>query len=255
MLYVGWQSDKVLDNWGGTRVLANVEEDITEDNTIIEFVDHGDEFICVVTPEETYIYGWFLNRKWEPDPEDIDKANCEWCWTDYLRKPRLLGKLDTDCRRSNDIYKTVFGESSLRDPYSCWKSKIYDRDQAQRKFDYVYDRIKGIYYRDDTVGLYHSGVCNDIKGYLIENGIYEDNLEKLNFLRVYCREGAIDAVAGKKILTGDSLICDAVKCITTYTNCITEEEFGEHGIELEVAFEDEWGVESLSLDLDQFRKK
>lgn len=77
----------VLENWGGIRLNAKIDEDLKDVKLMIKYSDHGDEFLIVKTENEIYEYGWWLNRKREPEYDTVINSRYDY---GFVRKPELF---------------------------------------------------------------------------------------------------------------------------------------------------------------------
>jgi hypothetical protein len=246
-----------LHNWDGINLEAGIEEKEEDITAIIKYWDHGDAFAVVVTKTEVYEYGWWLNR---PGYYDYDELVEDGRLTDsrFIRLPMLRGEYDTHSNTSNEIY---FAEKYLKpkkrfDFFSnefVEISKSQPTNNQQVDFDYFLERIKSLY---ETGVIYHRDESNikDIKQFLIHNNLNtEENLKKLDDLRIWYRIDAVDGIAGKQKLNFDDAIYgDSIEWIYYNKKLITK-KFNKHGIKVKSNGYDEWGTDTFRLNLKQFK--
>lgn len=90
----------ILGNWGGIRLNAKIDEDLKDVKLMIKYSDHGDDFLIVKIKNEVYEYGWWLNRKWEPEYDELINSQRDY---GFVRKPELFCAFDKRCNLSNEI--------------------------------------------------------------------------------------------------------------------------------------------------------
>lgn len=238
---------KILHNWGGVDVLANVEE--TNEDIIlgIEYSDHGDDFILIKTKDAIYKYGWFLNRRGYPDYSELDK---EWNKSWFTRKPNLYYREDERSALSNEIFFRINGKYAFYDD-TYFKTVVeFSKEHAQCKFDrfvgFMKDDIarRGIMYdkRRDKYRIYE---------YLKENNILtEENEAKLDSIKFDTKIDGADGVAGKisyKVENTSRLYGDLITRII-----YKGKERNSEKIRMKHLFDD-WGVDTFDLSLAQFK--
>ena len=98
--------NEILNNWGGIKVLAEIEETADDANLAIKYNDHGDEFILVRMKDgRMFEYGYYLNRIGCPDPKDIFGNNCPSWYKDwFVRKPHFHYEIDERSFLANEMH-------------------------------------------------------------------------------------------------------------------------------------------------------
>ena len=242
----------VLNNYGGIKLRADIEEKENDIIAAILYNDHGDDFLYVITKEQAFEYGWWLNRNPYPDYDEVNDSY----WTkDWLRYPVLDGEYDKNHRVSNDI---------------CWDLDWYIFDDrpfsgrgyggrlgigGQFGFDKYYASIKKhyesntIYHHKDYKDTYH--LLKYLETYDLVN---EENLKKLGDLKVFYRIDAIDGSSAKQNrILGNDIYGDSIKWIYYKGKTITK-KFNKYGIKVKSTPYDEWGVGGFRLNTNQFLK-
>jgi hypothetical protein len=234
----------ILGNYGGIRVDAKVDEKLEDVKLIIEYDDHGDEFLIVKTKDNNiYEYGWYLNRKYTMDYDEVINSESD---CGFIRKPKLFYKEDDNAQCSNDIFWR------LRDwgIYDHMSSRVQKHStmMAQHYFDsfveFMIDDIqnRGIMY-------HHENDKSTLVMYLDENDILtQDNLDKLEQVKFDSRINGIDGFAGKRSLSIDDRIYgDDIQYI--YYNG----KFRDIKKTKKKHSYDNWGYKRFDLSLKQFR--
>lgn len=230
----------ILGNWGGIRVNASIDERLEDIVRMIKYTDHGDDFLIVKTRDEIYKYGWFLNRRFEPDYDDLDRTMYN-NW--FIRKPKLFYAFDKNSVLSNEIYWKM---TCFYDRMTNRVTKEYSSGYAQLVFDDFIKYMEDVSKRGITYNKRH-GEKHEVERYLEANGIStEENLEKLNAVKWNSRIDGADGIAGKR-RSSSFVDGDSIEFIWHRGEFIdiskAEIEYGE----------DNWCVETFSMDLDQFK--
>lgn len=233
----------ILGNWGGIRLNANIDEELKDVNLAIQYNDHGDDFLLIRTKENTYEYGWWLNRKNEPEYDDLYNGKYDWK-NRFVRRPELFHKVDDKCRLSNEIYRK-FDDDFKKDYF--WNKNLNDNaDMAQRKFDRFIRYMEQIEHRGV---IYHADDYEQkLMRYLEQHNIsMKENNDKLKKVKWNNRINGSDGIAGKKLYDDERLYGDSIKFIY-----YKGKEMDVSKVKKKFVI-DEWGVETFGLSLKQFK--
>jgi hypothetical protein len=235
-----------IHGWHGINLKANVEEKEEDIIAAIKYWDHGDSFLVIVTKDDAFEYGWWLNRYGYPDYDELSNA---WYGKDrFIRLPELNGKYDKNSTIANQLYFALDGR--LIDHMTYQVKKYRD---PQIYFDIFLEDVKKCF---DTGTIYHKDdhYFADAYRYLKENDILtEDNLRKLSEMREWLRIDAIDGTAGKKKRDRDDYIYgDTIEWVY-YKGEVVKKKFNKHKIKVKSTSDDEWGVSGFSMNLAQFK--
>ena len=233
----------ILGNWGGIRLNAKIDEELKDIILAIQYNDHGDDFLLIRTKKNTYEYGWWLNRKHEPEYDDLYNGKCDWEGR-FVRRPELFHKFDYRCRLSNEIYRKFY--DNFEKDYFRNKNLNNNADMAQRKFDRFIRYMEQIEHRGV---IYHADdYKQELMIYLVQHNIStKENIAKLDKVKWNSRINGSDGIAGKRLYECDRLYGDSIKFIYY------------KGKEMDVSkvkkkFDtDEWGAETFSLSFKQFK--
>lgn len=232
----------ILNNWGGIKVKAEIEERDEDIICIMKYSDHGDDFLVVKTKREVYRYGWFFNRERHyPDYDIVISSKDDF---GFITKPILFYKLDKFCYVSNEIFR-YFSRNICDYDYKPvqYNSEKYAQYEFERFIKFMEEKHKmGVVYFND------SNYKARLVLYLQENNILtEENIKKLDEIKWSHRsEDQIDGLAGKQKwsnrINGDD--------IEFIYHRGTKVELDKIKIKYD---EDEWGVDTFSLSLNQFK--
>lgn len=184
----------ILGNWGGIRLKAEIDEKLEDIDLVIKYNDHGDEFLVVRSNGNYYEYGWWLNRKFQPEYDEVinSQGNCG-----FVRKPKLFHKFDNRCEFSNEIYWEF--NRCFEDSYKYIKGyKQHSTEDAQRRFDRF---IEYMHREVESADIVYDN--NDYKEklvrYLEKHDIsIEENIDKIEQVKWDNRINGADGIAGKK---------------------------------------------------------
>lgn len=246
----------VLDNYGGFKLKADVDENPEDIIAAVCYCDHGDDFLVIKTKDACYEYGLFVTRNgW--DARCLDDET-HYSRRYFLKMPKLTGKFDYNSEMANKIYSFIewqtiekgeYGQLDKFDKFRVYESKEY----AQFCFNKICDKLKEFY---DSGVVYHCRVSSrvsDIKKYLKANDILTDeNLQKMEDIKTYLREDIIDGTAGKQEnpnwVSGDDLHW------IYYNGEKVTKQYHKHRIKVKDTWDkDEWGPERrFCVDMEQF---
>lgn len=238
-------------NWDGIKLKADVDENPEDIIAAVLYSDHGDDFLVVKTEDKIYEYGWWFDRPFY-DYDMLDENT--WRNRDeFIKLPKLYGKLDKHSDISNKIYslmKDCLYETSY---FMGWRSN--DRlkenlapDTAQWYFDRLYDGLKA-YYDSNVIFREWKDRIDTITNYLMSNDIMtEKNLKKLEDIKAFLRIGAIDGCAGKKDISWRQYVDGDCLSWIWYKGKQVTKKYNKHGIKVKsYTMYDEFG------DYDRFR--
>lgn len=235
----------ILGNWGGIKLNAKIDEELKDVKLMIKYSDHGDEFLIVKTENEIYEYGWWLNRKWQPEYDDLIKSQENY---GFIRKPELFYAFDNRCEFSNKI--CWMKGKCFEDSYNYVKGyKQHSIEDAQRRFDrfieYMHREIEsaGIWY-----DLERYSYRRDLERYLKKHDILtEENIAKLDNVKWSSEINGSDGLAGKKLYYGDRLYGDEIEFIYHKGKFLDLNKVKmKHSL-------DDWHYERFDLSLKQFK--
>lgn len=233
----------ILGNWGGIRLNANINEELKDVILAIQYNDHGDDFLLIRTKENTYEYGWWLNRKNEPEYDDL--YNGKYYWKNrFVRRPELFHKVDDKCRLSNEIYRK-FNDDFEKDYF--WNKNLNDNaDMAQCKFDRFIRYMEQIEHRGV---IYHADDYKQkLMRYLEQHNISsKENIDKLEKAKWNNQVNGSDGIAGKRSYNGDRLYGDSIEFIYYKGK---KRDLSKVKIKWD---RDDWCTEVFSLSLNQFK--
>ena len=248
----------ILDNFGGIKLKANVDEKQEEIIAAILYNDHGDDFLIVKATDHTSQYGYWLNRKGHADYNDVIKNPNHYERECFERLPELTGPPDEGWSSiKNDIYKTI-ELHMFEEKYNGWGyDKILrtglSKYHAEFNLEWIYNDIKRAF---ETGVVYHcdkSYTIDRIYRFIEKNDIAtEENLQKVKELETFLRIGAIDGTAGKKFYENDFVHGDDIQWIW-YKGKQIHKKYHKHGIKVKREWlDDEWGGYGFYLSLNQF---
>ena len=237
----------ILGNYGGVRVDAKVDEKMEDVKLIIEYDDHGDEFLIVKTKDNNiYEYGWYLNRICTMDYDDVINSESD---CGFIRKPKLFYKDDKHCEFSNKIYWEF--DRRFENSFKYVKGyKQHSMEDAQYRFDKF---IEYMHREVEPVGIIYDlsryGYEQDLKHYLDKHDILtEENIVKIENVKWSSKINGIDGFAGKKSLSIDDRIYgDDIQYIY-YNGKFRDIE----KVKKKHSYDD-WGFKRFDLSLKQFR--
>ena len=246
----------VLNNYGGFKLKADVDENPEDIVVAVCYCDHGDDFLVIKTKDACYKYGLFVTRNGYDACCLNDENHYQRSW--FLKVPKLTGPIDYRSETTNNIYfliekRTTDGGGFFRsNKTQVWSSKSL----AQKEFDTLYDRLKEYY---NTGIVYHcegDSYLPRIMKYLQANDLLtEENLQKIEEIKTYLRINAIDGTAGKKDLNG-LVLGDDLRWIYYNGEKVTK-KYHKHGIKVKRHYTDDefGGYDGFCLDMDQFKEK
>ena len=242
---------EILNNWGGFKVLANVEETTDNANLAIQYDDHGDEFIFVRTKDgRIFEYGLYVTRKCEPDMSELELS----CYKDYfIRKPTMYYEWDNRSSLAYEIYSEVRCRIKERDTrfggYSDNYKKEYSESYAKFNFEKIIEymneqRAKGIRFDQNNRK-------SEIAEYLKINNIYTDeNAKILKETKFDMLIDGADGIAGKRELTSWGISTVHGDCISRII--INGKEKDPARISMKHYYDDDM-CDRVVLSINQFR--
>ena len=246
----------ILNNYGGFKLKANIDENPENIIAAVLYDDHGDDFLVIKTDDAVYEYGLFVTRNGFDARALNDENHHERKWLErfFDKFPKLTGPLDYRCEKTNTIFRLIENEMCItgwfqHDTIKKCSSKYY----AQMCFDDVYLGIKEIY---KTNIIYHCDshyYIDRIIEFMKENELEtEDNLQKIEDLKTFLRIDCIDGDAGKVNRDLDyEVFGDDIKWIW-YRNELITKKFNKHKIKVKSTYDNEWGVDGFRLNMKQF---
>lgn len=232
------ESVEFLRGWKSLNTLPDVEEKPEDIWLLIEYDDHGDDFLVVGTRDgKLYQYALYTNRKFSE-------------FNHYVREPKLYKKLDDRAHVSNDIFfkfERLFQKSHMSFGYDL---KLNDATEAQCRFMEAIHYISNLRETTDTIFDYDIRK-DDIRFWLELNGIdTEENLKILSETKFHNKEGdhKVIGVAGKMDITGHEWLGgDGFQFV-----CVNNKEINPEKVVVLNGY-DEWGVERYSIPIKSFR--
>ena len=244
----------VLNNYGGFNLKADVDENPEDIIAAVCYCDHADDFLVVKTKDACYEYGLFVTRNgWDARCLDDEKHHSRQY---FLKMPKLTGKFDYRSEIANKIYFYLDREMTERGGFlQPDKIKVYhSKDYAQYSFNKICEKLKEFC---DSGVVYHchaSSHVSNIMKFLNANDILTDeNLQRLEDIRTYLREDAIDGSAGKRDMTNSWCGGDDLYWIYYNGEKVTK-KYHKHKIKVKSVWaDDEWGPErGFSVNMEQF---
>lgn len=246
-----------ISNHDGIKLKADVDENPDDIIAAVLYSDHGDSFLSVKTKEGIFEYGWWLNRPFY-DYDYLDENT--WKNNDeFIKLPKLYGKLDKGSYVSNEIYSLMRNCLYETSYFMGWRSN--DRlkenlapDTAQRYFDRLYHGLKE-YYDSNVVFRERNDRIGIITYYLANNNIMtEENIKKLEDIKTFLRIGAIDGAAGKQ--KGDVFIGGDNLDWIWYRGKQVSKKYHKHGIKVKgyTTYDDFGGYGRFCINMDQFKE-
>lgn len=246
----------VLNNYGGFKLKADVDENPEDIVAAVCYCDHGDDFLVIKTKDACYEYGLFVTRNGHDARCLNDENHYQRSW--FLKVPKLTGPIDYRSETANDIYFFIC-KTTVEDGGFCQrdKTRVYSKQSyAQMEFDILCDRLEEYY---NTGKVYHcngSSYLSNIMDFLKANDILiEENLQKIEDVKTYFRIDTIDGSAGKK-KTLDVVIGDDVRWIYYNGEKVTK-KYHKHGIKVKSFHTDDdyGGYDGFIVNMDQFKEK
>lgn len=157
-----------LTNWDGIKLKADVDENPDNIIAAVLYSDHGDSFLAIKTKEGIFEYGWWLNR---PGYDyDLLEENAWRNRDEFIKLPKLYGKLDKDSYVSNRIYSLIMtGENlkKLEDIKAVLRiGAIYGTAGKQKGDQFIDgDYLNWIWYRGKQVTKKYHKHGIKVKGY------------------------------------------------------------------------------------------
>lgn len=233
----------ILGNWGGIRLRAEIEEKLEDIDLIIKYNDHGDDFLVIRSNGKYYEYGYWLNRKFQPEYDVIISSQRDY---GFIRKPKLFCAFDKNCILANKIYfdmKHRFYETEWM--RSDFIRKEYDQSYAQYSFDKFIEYMGEVY--DKGIIYHQEDIRRDAEKYLETNGILtQENINKLDEVKWTSRIDEVDGIAGKKecdtYISGDKIEFIFYKGKPLHWRK-TKRRY----------YRDDWGFSIFGMSLDQFK--
>lgn len=242
----------VLNQYGGFKLKADVDEAPEDIIAAVLYNDHGDDFLVIKTDDTVYKYSLFATRMgW--DVECLNDEN-HWQRKRFDKVPQLTGQFDAHCETGNQIYLTI--KSRLYSPTVMFSPDSFEKclpEDAQALFNWLYSDLKRFY---ESKVVYHSRSSDDILKFLALNNILsEENLQKLEEMKVFLREDTIDGSAGKIKCDPDYPIYgDDIHWIWYRGEQVTK-KFNRHGIKVKRYWiHDEFGGYGFHLNMRQFKR-
>lgn len=246
-----------LSNYDGIKLKADIDENPDDIIAAVLYSDHGDSFLAVKTKEGIFEYGWWLDRPGYS--YDLLDKNTWRNRDEFIKLPKLYGKLDKGSYVSNEIYSllrrwlyTDGKESSYG--FGNFLKENLSPDTAQMYFNFVYDDLEECYNKN-VVYRERADRLSQIKCFLSHNDILtEENLKKLEDIKTFLRIGAIDGAAGKQ--KGDQSIGGDNLDWIWYGGKQVTKKYHKHGIKVKGYTEyDEFGdYHRFYIDMDQFKE-
>ena len=238
----------ILNNYGGIRVKADIDEKPEDIIAAIFYNDHGDDYLLIKTKEYAVKYGWFCNRPLAPDYDQLDVFDGY-----FIKRPKLNGIYDRYCHPSNQLISRLEEHIKDRIGIGTMTQKCYSKSLAQLYFDSYINYAKTTFEAGAIYHLSEYPYIETIERYLKENDIYtEDNLKKVTDCKKYFRIDAVDGSAGK-ILSNYAILGDNIYWIY-YKNQFINKKYKKHGITVKSCEEHtEWGdFDQFTIALEQF---
>ena len=246
----------ILNNYGGFKLKANIDENPEDIIAAVLYDDHGDDFLVVKTNDAVYEYGLFVTRNGFDARALNDESHHERKRLEsfFDKLPKLTGPLDYRSEKENTIYRLIKNKMCNTGWFQLDTIRKCDtKRDAQMCFIIVYSGIKEIY---ETNFIYHCEshhYLDRIVEFMKENEIEtEDNLQKIEDLKMFLRINCIDGDAGKVKRDSDHVIYgDDIKWIW-YRNELITKKFNKHKIKVKSTYDNEWGVDGFRLNMKQF---
>lgn len=246
----------ILNNWDGIKLKADVDENPDDIIAAVLYSDHRDKFLVVKTKENVFEYGWWLNRPFYG--YDLLDENTWRNRDEFIKLPKLYGKLDEHSTISNKIYslmKDCLYETSY---FMGWRSDNQLKENlapstAQWYFDRLYNGLKA-YYDTNVIFREWADRIGTITTYLTNNDIMtEENLKKLEDIKTFLRIGAIDGCAGKMDISGCLDVDGDYLSWIWYKGKQVTKKYHKHGIKVKgYTTYDEFGdYDRFSINLDR----
>lgn len=235
----------ILGNWGGIRLNANIDEELEDIILAIQYNDHGDDFLLIRTKDNTYEYGWWLNRPGYPEYDEIYNGKYDW-QRSFIKRPELFYKFDNRCEFSNE---NCFKFNKLfEDSYNYIEGyRQHTVENAQRNFDKYIEYLTE-YVEPAGIIYHHDDYREKLERYLKKHDIFtEENIDKMNEVKWNNRINGADGIAGKTLYEWDSLHGDGIEFIY-----YKGKKLDLRKIKMKNSY-DSWGFETFRLSLKQFK--
>lgn len=236
-------NELILGNWGGIRLNAKIDEKIEDVVLAIQYDDRGDDFLLIRTKDQTYEYGWWLNRDFYPEYDELYNNQCDWQrW--FVRRPELFHKFDNRCKLSNEICWRY--DDDFEKDYWRRKNLIVNSEMAQYKLNRFIEYMEQV----EHVGItYHAdNYKQKLMRYLVSHDILtEENIAKLDKVKWNSRINGSDGIAGKHLYEYDRLYGDSIEFIYYKGK---KRDISKVKMKFDT---DEWGTETFNLSLRQFK--
>lgn len=243
-------------NWDGIKLKADADEAPEDIIAAVLYSDHGDDFLVVKTADKIYEYGWWLDRPCYG--YDLLDENTWRNRDEFIKLPKLYGKLDKHSDISNKIYSLMKDCLYETTYFMGWRSDDRLKENlapstAQWYFDRLYDGLKE-YYDTNVVFREWNDRIETITNYLMSNDIMtEENLKKLEDIKIFLRIGAIDGCAGKMDISGCQYVDGDCLSWIWYKGKQVTKKYHKHGIKVKgYTTYDEFGYyDRFRVDLDR----
>lgn len=199
----------VLRNYGGIVLKPAIDEKIEDVKLAIKYNDHGDDFLLIKTENETYKYGWWLNRPGYPSYDDLNEIH-----NYFIRKPTLYFAYDNNSRLSNEICRYIDWHFTTRSDFGDEIMKCSDH-VAQCEIDsFIHYMNNDIATRGITYDWTNACSKNKILRFMDINGIMTDeNVNAFNNIKWSSKIDGADGISGKMKYYGDRLYGDSISFI------------------------------------------
>lgn len=242
---------KPIHCWNEMILKPEVDESIDSIWLVIRYNDHGDDFLLIGTKDgKFHRYGYFVDR------------TCEFVRdSSYERKPSTYKKPDERAIASNTLF------FAFRERFAETRSGFFGQDyldrprneegrggeiHAQIKFDLFLEKVANMVAGDVIIHEHNNSFGYDkqsLRRYLELNKIATpENLKKLEDQPFDTRIDGFDGIAGKVLFDNDRLWFDAI----TYAY-VNGHDVDVDTIPTYVAGTDEWGCDTLGLNLNSYR--